>query len=150
MALSTAPIAASGAARASVSTDAELIELGSQLDEVAAQLDAATPANVIGWDVLNRFGEIYDKILTTESLSVDGLRVKARLACWIRLGDFDNDLTDGAELALSIVRDLIRLYDPQLERPGALTVLLQEIEQGASLYSKVQDWEAKIFNVDVG
>ena len=66
MALSTAPIAASGAARASVSTDAELIELGSQLDEVAAQLDAATPANVIGWDVLNRFGEIYDKILTTD------------------------------------------------------------------------------------
>ena len=83
---------------------------------------------------LNRFGEIYDKILATQSLTIEGLRVKARLVSWVRLGDLDpaNGSTDGREIALSIVRDLIRLYDPHLERPGALTALVQEIEQGAS------------------
>jgi hypothetical protein len=35
-------------------------------------------------------------------------------------------------MALSIVRDLIRLYDPGLERPGALKRLVQDIESGAA------------------
>jgi len=68
------------------------------------------------------------------TLSIEGFRVKARLACWVRLGDLDpaNGSTDGREIALSIVRDLIRLYDQHLEHPGALTALVQEIEQEAS------------------
>ena len=37
-----------------------------------------------------------------------------------------------AWLALSIVRDLIRLYDPGLEQSGALKELVKGIENGAS------------------
>ena len=124
MALSISTIATSMAARASVSADAELIELGDQFDEIAAQIDAPSP---VTWAALNRFGELYDKILVAQAQTVEGLRVKARLMCWVRLGDFDlaNEAADGKQIALSIVRDLIRLYDPHLERPGALTDLVQ-------------------------
>ena len=34
-------------------------------------------------------------------------------------------------VALSMIRDLIRLYHPHLERPGALRKLVEDIEQTA-------------------
>lgn len=128
MALSIPSVVASWSAGAIASTDAELIELGRQFEEAAEQIDAPSP---VSWATLNRFGEIYDKILDRQSRTIEGLRVKARLVSWVRLGDLDpaNGSTDGREMALSIVRDLIRLYDPSLECPGALTALVQETEQ---------------------
>jgi hypothetical protein len=57
--------------------------------------------------------------------------VKARAACCARLGDLDDRATGGERMSLSIVRDLIRLYDRNLERPGALTQLVEDIEKGA-------------------
>jgi hypothetical protein len=47
-----------------------------------------------------------------------------------RLGDLDptGETTD-ERMALSIVRDLIRLFAPELERPGALTELARHDEQ---------------------
>lgn len=64
---------------------------------------------------------------------MEGLRVKARVACWALLGDFDaaGQSTTDKRMALSIVRDLIRLYALGLERLGALTKLVEDIESGA-------------------
>jgi hypothetical protein len=49
------------------------------------------------------------------------------------LGDLDptTGATTDARMALSIVRDLIRLYDPDREGPNAIPDLLAEIERGA-------------------
>jgi hypothetical protein len=54
--------------------------------------------------------------------------VKARAACWALLGDLDpaGQSTTDKRMALSLVRDLIRLYDPGLERPGALEKLVSD------------------------
>jgi hypothetical protein len=43
--------------------------------------------------------------------TIDGLRVKARAACWALLGDLDDGdpSTMDKRIALSIVRDLIRV-----------------------------------------
>ena len=64
---------------------------------------------------------------------MEGLCVKARASCWALLGDLDDasDATTDRRMTLSIVRDLIRLYDPGLERPGALKALVESIESGA-------------------
>jgi hypothetical protein len=64
---------------------------------------------------------------------MEGLFVKARARCWALLGDLDyseqSPMTERMEL--SIVRDLIRLHNPSLERPGALKTLVKEIEEAA-------------------
>jgi hypothetical protein len=118
------------------SPDAELIKLGRQFDEVTAQIDAAIsdPTTDIADEILDRLGRIEAKILNTQSLTVDGLRVKARATCWALLGDLDptGEPTPDKRMSLSIVRDLIRLYDSNLECPGALKKLVAEIENGAS------------------
>ena len=53
---------------------------------------------------------------------IKSLCVKARAACWALLGDLDpmDEPTTDKRMALSIVRDLIRLHDPDLEHAGAL------------------------------
>ncbi len=59
----------------------------------------------------------------------DGCHRKARAACWALLGD---QVHDRQAAGASVVRDLIRLYDPGLEQPGALKELVKGIENGAS------------------
>jgi hypothetical protein len=65
---------------------------------------------------------------------MEGLFVKARAACWALLGDLDCPAksTTNARMSLSIIRDLVRLFDPTLEKPGALRKLLDEIKSGAT------------------
>jgi len=129
MGLSTTPIVSAGAI---ASADAELIELGREFTEIAAQLDAAIedPTKELSYAVLDRLGQINEKILATQSQTIEGLCVKARAACWARLGDLDYSAgwSDGGDMAWSIIRDLIRLYDPHLEHPGAMTRLVEKIE----------------------
>jgi hypothetical protein len=120
-----APTFASGAPR---HPDAELIELGRQFEEITAALDRddAEPA-------LDRLAVIEPAIIAMPATTIEGMRVKARAACWAMMGDFE-DLsgpTTDVRMARSIVRDLIRLYDPDRERPGAVRDLLAEIERGA-------------------
>ena len=110
--------------------DAILAMLGRQFDTLAAKLDS-------DWHVpsetLEEFNRIEAKIIATRATTIEGLCVKARVTCWALLGDLDpnEQSTANERMALSIVRDLIRLCDPSLERPGALKRLVNEIEQAA-------------------
>jgi len=112
--------------------DFELIGLGRQFDAVAAKLDRAIEHGPnIDWSDLEDFGRIVDKIVVTPATTIDGLCVKARVGCWGLLGDLDDpgeETPAGERISLSIMRDLIRLRHPDLERPGALTQLVREIE----------------------
>ena len=112
------------------SDDAELIALGRQFDDVAAKIDQAIDHKLdLTMDTLNQLGMIEGEILSAQSKTVEGLRVKARAACWALLGDLDatSQASTDKRMALSIVRDLIRLYDPQLEHPGALKQLVADL-----------------------
>jgi hypothetical protein len=87
----------------------------------------------VGWDTLYEFGRVLSEIVGTPAATIDGLCVKARVGCWGLLGDFDSadESAAGAQMAFSIMRDLIRLRHPNLERPGAVKRLVEEIEEGA-------------------
>jgi len=115
--------------------DRELTGLGRQFDAVAAKLDRGIEHGLnIDWSDLKEFGGIVDEIVVTPATTIEGLCVKARVRCWARLGDLDDhgeQSTDEDRMALSIVRDLIRLRHPDLERPGALAQLVREIEEPA-------------------
>jgi hypothetical protein len=50
--------------------------------------------------------------------------------CWGLLGDLDAGQSN-SNIAVSIIRDLIRLHEPSLEQPGAIQRLVEEIEQNA-------------------
>jgi hypothetical protein len=113
------------------SGDATLIALGRQFDEVTAQIDHAIDhKSDLAAGTLDQLGLIEAEILSTQAKTIDGLQVKARAACWGLLGDLDvaGQSTTNERMALSIVRDLIRLYDPQLEHPGALKRLTASLE----------------------
>ena len=86
------------------------------------------PRPDVAWDVLEKLGRVGAEILAIQAKTIDGLRVKARAACWALLGDLDpaEDATIDKSMALSIVRDLIRLHDPNLEHPGALKALVED------------------------
>jgi hypothetical protein len=102
--------------------DTHLIELGYAFDALAEEIDRSIEhARDINMDVLEKFSQVTAEILTIQAKTIDGLRVKARAACWGSLGDLDptENMTLDRSMALSIVRDLIRLHDPSLERPGA-------------------------------
>jgi hypothetical protein len=125
-------------ASASSSTDAHLLALGLNFDEATAKFDQAIADGcVLDWPVLDELRRLDVEIAATQASTVEGLRVKARAACWALLGDLDplGEPTLDTRMALSIVRDLIRLYDPALERPGALKELVEDIESGAGNYA---------------
>ncbi|THD63414.1 MAG: hypothetical protein E7813_18495 [Bradyrhizobium sp.] len=73
-----------------------------------------------------------ETMIDTNADSLDGVRAKARVACSNRLGDLDEAVVDlsashnDRTLENSILRDLIRLYDPHLEQKGAVQALLIE------------------------
>lgn len=125
---SAAVIPAAALSRHTQTADADpvLLALGRQFDALAARLDDGDSA----WGALERFGRIYDEIVATPARSIEGLFVKARVECWGLLGDLDASQCN-SEMAISIIRDLIRLHQPSLERPGALKRLVEEIQENA-------------------
>jgi hypothetical protein len=110
--------------------DAELIELGRQYDEAAAAIEQ-NGADDEPWA---RQGAIFDAIIGMPAATIEGVRVKARVVCDGLLGDLDENTWPKGQnpLPLSIVRDLIRLYDPDRERPNAWRDLIAEIEREAT------------------
>jgi len=115
--------------------DEELINLGRRFASLASKIDHAMENNLdLPWTVLTHLGEIQDQILKYEATTTAGLCAKAQTVCWGRLGDLNptKDMNPADRMALSIIRDLIRLHNPSLENPGALTRLLKEIEENAS------------------
>jgi len=108
--------------------DVVLVALGQRFDVLAAQVDHSIDhGSHIAWDALDEFALIHAEIVATPATTLEGLYVKARAGCWALLGDLDADEHSSAEhrIALSIMRDLIRLYQPGLERPGALKKLIE-------------------------
>lgn len=106
--------------------DARLLALSRRFELIATQLD--DEAKSLSHLDLVLFGRIHDEIAATSATTIEGLYAKARAGCWTLLGDFesvDNSAT-GARVAFSIMRDLIRIHAPHLERPGALKRLLAE------------------------
>lgn len=104
-------------------SDRALIELGARFNSVTASLDHYIDNGMdVPMSELEQLGSIESEILSLQATTIDGLRVKARAACWTLLGDIDPTAgqTTDARMALSIVRDLIRQFDGQLENPGAL------------------------------
>jgi hypothetical protein len=101
--------------------DAELNALGDQFADIVRALDACA------WnddELESRLHKIEAAIVNTQATTTEGMLVKARIACWSRIGDLGPaGSTVEHRMGLSIVRDLIRLNDPGLERPGALAEL---------------------------
>jgi hypothetical protein len=122
--LSPAALSAEGA-----SADERLLHLGREFTEVAADIDRAIDGGTDLADVwLDRLGRLDADIAAAPATTLAGLCVKARAACWARLGDLDppDEATIDHRMALSIIRDLVRLHDPGLERPGALQRLVED------------------------
>jgi hypothetical protein len=116
------------------SPDVRLIALGHEFDEITTQWDcAAESGSLFAGEYFERLGRIDREIVVTEAKTTEGLLVKARAACWARLGDLDplDEPTTDRRMALSIVRDLIRLHDPSREVPNALRDLVAEKERDA-------------------
>jgi hypothetical protein len=69
---------------AGAKTDTELVALGNQFDALTRVFDSADP-----WDdpAEAQFAKLESAILNTQAVTMEGLRVKARAACWVRLGD---------------------------------------------------------------
>jgi hypothetical protein len=106
------------------SSDAELVALGRQFDKIVRDLEAGDWADD---ESFARLDDVEKAILSTQATTEVGLCVKARAACWALLGDLDptGEPTTDRRMALSIVRDLIRIHDPGLERPGAIRRLVE-------------------------
>jgi hypothetical protein len=107
--------------------DVQLKDLGFEFDKLAARLD--TYDSCLG--DLELFEKLFDDICSTPATTIEGLCVKARVGCWTLLGDFDSASKSipGAQLAFSIMQDLIRTYHPELENPGAVQKLIGEQNQ---------------------
>ena len=106
--------------------DARLSELGRQFDQLVDHFDTpGKSAECFTEEFFARLDRVEAEILSTPARSIQGYRVKARAACWALLGDIDphSGSTTDRRMALSIIRDLIQQYDPELEQPGALRKL---------------------------
>jgi len=116
-------------ADAKTENDDELVTFGRKFDLLATSIDHSIEHRLdLDVKTLEHFNRVSAEILTMQARTIEGLSVKARAACWGLLGDLDHtdDMTLNDSMALSIVRDLIRLYNPYLERPGALRKLVDE------------------------
>jgi len=132
--LATVPVAQFSAGAMAID-DAKLTILGGKFDALAAEIDRSIEFGPdVAMDALDQFSHITAEILTIQAKTIEGLSVKARAACWALLGDLDpaDDVTLDKSMALSIVRDLIRLHDPSLEHPGALGKLVEDATNGVS------------------
>src|SRR5689334_3539435 len=123
--LSVAALPAAGSTFES-QRDTRSSKLWTEFEELAARLENAN----VRFDELERFENVFDEICSTTATTIDGLCVKARVGCWTLMGDFEsaNKSAPGAAIAFSIMNDLIRTYHPELEKPGALQKLLDDIE----------------------
>jgi hypothetical protein len=128
--LAAPPLVLTSAHSPGVKSDALLLALGRRFSRLAIKLDDDID---VPSDLLQEFSEVEEQIISTPATTLEGLGVKARVTCWALLGDLEasDQSTANERMALSIVRDLIRLCDPSLERPHALKRLINDNEQAA-------------------
>jgi hypothetical protein len=122
--ISVTPVVSAAVAETStLSPDANLVVLGHEFERVVKLLDDTEWADE---GSLRKLADIEGKLLSTQAKTMEGLGIKARVACWALLGDLDpmNAPTTDKRMTLSIVRDLIRIHYPDLEKTGALAQLI--------------------------
>jgi hypothetical protein len=110
-------------------TDLHLLVLGRAFEDISATFDELIAGTIdLGDGLMEQFDGIERQILATPATTIEGLRVKARVACWALLGDLDavDQSTTDKRMMASILCDLIRLHDPDMERPGAIAALVEE------------------------
>ena len=97
--------------------DAELVALGKQFTDIVELLNEKS-----AWSDKVRLSGLADigiAIMNTPATTMQGLIVKARVACFAQGSGFwlwiDPDTQPGFPFAMSIVADLVRRYDPDLE-----------------------------------
>jgi hypothetical protein len=133
--LATSPLLTAAASVCEASSpDCHLLALGREFTAAAAKLDYAIAARIdFDDEVIENLNRLETEIVWTQATTMEGLSMKARAACWALLGDLDEyeEVSTDKRMMLSIVRDLIRLYDPALEKPGAITRLIQSVEADA-------------------
>jgi hypothetical protein len=131
--IATAAILSSALGPANASAaDSHLLFHGREFDEIAAQIDRSIEEGMDLPDALHeRFEYVWNVIESTPGTTLEDLQVKARLACWCLLGDLNTpeNATGHKRMALSILRDLIRMHRPEMEKPGALAKLVEDIER---------------------
>ena len=107
--------------------DAGLVELGRQFDGVASNIDLAIEGRQeLDLSMLQRLEDLSNAIEAQPATTIEGLRVKARAAAWALLGDLEaqQDCALAQNMSKSILRDLIRAFDPACENPGAFARLI--------------------------
>lgn len=107
--------------------DAGLNELGLQFDYVSSSIDLAIEGRQeLCQSMLQRMDELVKAIDSQSATTLDGLRIKARVAAWALSGDLDarQDSELAQDMSRSILCDLIRNFDPNRERPEAVARLL--------------------------
>ena len=122
-------LAASGPAgfRSKAHADARLTALGDQFGCVSAHIDHAIEGRQELTELmLQQMDELANAIANQPATTLDGLRVKARVAAWALLGDLEvrQDCALAGDMCRSILCDLIRHWDPSCEKPGAVRRLL--------------------------
>jgi hypothetical protein len=108
-------------------SDAVLNELSRQFDYIASNIDLAIDGRQeLSQHLLQRMDELVTAIDCQSATTLDGLRVKARVAAWASLGDLDvcQNCHLADDMGRSIIRDLIRNFDPHCERSGATARLI--------------------------
>ena len=104
-------------------SDARLIKLGRQFDNVASNIDLAVGGQKeLCLSMLQHMDELANAIESQSAITLDGLRVKARIAAWALMGDLEarQDCALAQDMSRSILRDLIRNFDSNCQRPGAV------------------------------
>jgi hypothetical protein len=98
-----------------------------QFDEFASSFALAVEGRKeLSQHLLRRMDELAMAIGSHSATTLDGLRVKARVAAWALLGDFCacQNCSLANDMSMSIIRDLIRNFDPNCESPGAIARLI--------------------------
>lgn len=129
--VAAAPTLLPAIASAGQSPDTRLLELGQPFRGIVNGLEDCEWSDD---SLLIKLDAVEGEILRINATTMEGLFVKASAACWALLGDLDcpSRSTSDVRMSLSIIRDLVRCFDPTLEKPGALRKLLDEIELGAT------------------
>lgn len=111
------------------SPDASLINMEQgqrQLSEV--MIDWPSDRQLEFQSLRQQLDQLTNSITEAEAKTIDGLRAKARIVCDEQMGDFSwvNDSRQNHDLMRSIVRDIIRIYDPDLEDRTAFARLMED------------------------
>lgn len=109
-------------------SDSVLSELEREFKAIASTIDRAIDGRAeLTEAMLLRLDLITHAIDEQSATTLDGLRVKARVAAWALLGDLDaqQDSELAQQMSSSIVCDLIRKFEPDHEKPGSIARLAE-------------------------